>query len=346
MTTSRLTPEPIPLDKGLNLQAAKIIAPVGSVLDSLNYEQVDFLGQKRIDGYVRYDGSIRSDQDVFYGLGGAAGEAFFANGQLVGVGVGNGYTAIIDHTKVPDGATELAHTSSPQEQYNSILQFNQVLRNRVTGLPGPVAGLHWFNDRLYAVASVPYVAGSAMPNQTYLGLPVLHSDGGRVYLGGNIAGAGHGDIASIYQSRSEIQAQTELGNPDLFGWEFVHQGWSVDFRDGISLYGSLPALNLNLGGIGVLGPTPTDGRNGIALSVNQKAPISGRAPQVNGWKAFDTPTSYNISASYLEEADDEYLYADAYVVWDSETGEIDLPGAFDPAIPEYLANATVEVEIP
>ena len=55
----------MPLDKGLNLQTAKILAPEGSVLDSLNYEQVDFQGQKRIDGYARYDGSALPALDDF-----------------------------------------------------------------------------------------------------------------------------------------------------------------------------------------------------------------------------------------------------------------------------------------
>ena len=62
---SRLYPNLMVLDKGLNLQAPKILAPEGSVLDSLNYEQVDFQGQKRIDGYARYDGSVLSAFDDF-----------------------------------------------------------------------------------------------------------------------------------------------------------------------------------------------------------------------------------------------------------------------------------------
>ena len=62
---SRLQPSLMVLDKGLNLQAPKILAPEGSVLDSLNYEQVDYQGQKRIDGYARYDGSVLSAFDDF-----------------------------------------------------------------------------------------------------------------------------------------------------------------------------------------------------------------------------------------------------------------------------------------
>lgn len=63
---SNLTPALLPLDKGLNLQDAKITAPVGSVLDTLNYEQVDFKGQKRIDGYSRYDGHFLASIDDYY----------------------------------------------------------------------------------------------------------------------------------------------------------------------------------------------------------------------------------------------------------------------------------------
>lgn len=54
---SELIPNVLALNKGLDLQSPKLVAPPGSVLDSLNYEQVDFQGQKRIDGYTRYDGS-------------------------------------------------------------------------------------------------------------------------------------------------------------------------------------------------------------------------------------------------------------------------------------------------
>jgi len=54
---SELVPNVLALNKGLDLQSPKLVAPPGSVLDSLNYEQVDFQGQKRVDGYTRYDGS-------------------------------------------------------------------------------------------------------------------------------------------------------------------------------------------------------------------------------------------------------------------------------------------------
>lgn len=63
---SELIPNILALDKGLDLQSPKLTAPPGSVLDSLNYEQVDFQGQKRIDGFVRYDGGpLSAVYDVY-----------------------------------------------------------------------------------------------------------------------------------------------------------------------------------------------------------------------------------------------------------------------------------------
>lgn len=53
---SNLQPEIMVLDKGLNLQTPAIVTPKGSLLECLNYEQVDFVGLRRIDGFQRYDG--------------------------------------------------------------------------------------------------------------------------------------------------------------------------------------------------------------------------------------------------------------------------------------------------
>src|SRR5690606_1853351 len=118
---------------------------------------------------------------------------------------------------------------------------------------GPVAGLHWFNDRLYAVASVAKIAATTnvYPNETVNGRPVLKVVNGYIYLGGLETGDVGSDMASLFQSRTEQQALDELGDAGLYGWEFVHQGWSVPFENGVSLYGDLAALNRNRKGVGV-----------------------------------------------------------------------------------------------
>lgn len=182
---SDLTPSLVGLDKGLNLQTAKIIAPAGSVLDTLNYEQVDFQGQKRIDGFARYDGSLLSAIDEYYVITltdpfagivtdlvatdvGLLGIVVFVSSNIIHIAVinenaipvaadtlyrivdgasvsGNVVTAITTGTN--SGATVEAH-------YTNLLAYNEIIRIEVESLPGPIAGLHWFRDRLYAVAGV------------------------------------------------------------------------------------------------------------------------------------------------------------------------------------------------
>lgn len=199
MTDSRLTPGLVVLDKGLNLQTPKLTAPQGSVLDTLNYEQVDFQGQKRIDGFVRYDGSCLSDlMDydvvVYTGTGtifdtAAIGDLLIGTNGLYGVLVGKdvGYggdlavaVAVIIPNNAPAigvdaayGATIVSvqssvdYESDPDVQYQRLLDYNAVLKAKVEGLPGPVAGLHWFRDRLYAVAGVTTVSLSGITPAIY-----------------------------------------------------------------------------------------------------------------------------------------------------------------------------------
>lgn len=123
---SNLDPSMLVLDKGLNLQTAKIVAPPGSILDTINYEQVDFQGHKRIDGYARYDGSLVPALDEYYKIVVAStvfisnGALAFLNNKLFGVVVGwaynddnntDVYIGIIDHTVKPQ-VSELLNWSN------------------------------------------------------------------------------------------------------------------------------------------------------------------------------------------------------------------------------------------
>lgn len=357
---SDLTPSFITLNTGLDLQSPKIAAPPGTALDMLNYEQVDFQGQKRIDGYARYDGSKGSYIDDFLrveivnpseslGIGSIVrtldGERVF--GILVGEYDGYKDLAIIDETEVrllsePHiWGREMG--LEPEEHYQLILQYNEVLRNRTTELPGPVAGLHWFRDRLYAVASVPavHVPSDVFPNEMYQGYTVLANRDGVVYLGtSDIVGTGDSDIASFFVSRGEAQALEDFGSPDQYGWQFNHLGWRVPFENGVSLYGDLAALNQNRQNVGVQGPTSVEGTKGHPLILTQNLTIDNKTPQVNGWKNWDTPTNYTLSSSNVEELDSRYVYADGYVSWDKESNTIRIDSN---TLQEYAASATVEV---
>lgn len=149
------------------------------------------------------------------------------------------------------------------------------------------------------------------------------------------------DFASFFESRDEAQAEAELGSPWLYGWDFNHLGWKVPFENGISLYGQLIALNLNRQNLTGVNVTNTSGGNGRALSVIQNVSIQGLPSQVNGWKQSDTPTSYNIRPEFIENIDDDFLYADAYISWE-EDGTVNMQTT---NLQNRPANATVEVVI-
>lgn len=323
---SRLNPSLLVLDKGLDLQSAKLVAPEGTAFDMLNYEQIDFQGQKRIDGYVRYDGSPLSAIDDFYvsNDGGIYIEERppyrigFYNGKPFGIELELGRYAVIDFTHLPPGIWGKEVEEDPDTHYNLLLEYNQRLRERVEGLPGKVSGLHWFEDRLYAVVNLEdYDPGDGRIN-TY-------------------------GVASLFESRSIQQVLDEDGYD--FGWRFVHQGWWVTFERGRVLYGDLVAKNQNRSGVGIQGPTSIDLDFGSPLTLIQKINITNGPVQVNGWKSSSSPTSYTLKPSDVTEYDDSYVYADASIRWDGETGEVALLNLADGALVEYPATNTVEVDI-
>lgn len=330
---SNLAPSSLTLDKGLDLQSPKVVAPPGSILDMLNYEQVDFIGQKRIDGYTRYDGSPLSAIDDFYLVDDPNTESYspytFAfddddhlYGVVVGSASGDVAIAVIDYNYLPTGRWGKDSGLSPAQHYAKLLEFNAYLRARVEDLPGPISGLHWFRDRLYAVVDIQeYVPADS-----------------RIDVNGK---------ASLFESRSVKQVLAEDGpsGPYDFGWKFVHQGWMVYFEDGIVLYGDLVSKNQNRSGIGVQGPTSITGRSGSPLSLVQKVHITNGLAQVNGWKSSDTPTSFILKPADVEAADAVYAYADAVVEWDGETGVVSTPGNVGGSLVELVATNTVEVDV-
>jgi hypothetical protein len=399
---SNLKPSMIALDKGLNLQTAKIAAPPGSVLNSLNYEQVDFQGQKRIDGYARYDGSLAAAVDDYIVIEFENPTSYFEVGMIVSTADGmlgvvvdvedewEISVAVLNEKVIPvkgdvlfdslnqteaDGqlidkvSTGKDSGVSSRRHYLNLLDINNALRNKVEELPGPIAGLHWFRDRLHAVASLVYlsldgttpaiypgdtvrIAGSGDGDNTATVLDAFTLAGTRaVFLDAMIKDQWPVDgqlldensntlgtileayeklddsptgMASLFEARSEAQAinETAEGDTPEFGWKFIHLGWKVLFNNGISLYGSIPAINQNIEGVGTLGPTPITDNNGAPASVSQGVAIDGAPAQVSGWKSVSANTSYNPVPSDIQDSDDEGIYADAYISWDAGTGQV------------------------
>lgn len=195
---SNLKPSMVGLDQGLNLQTAKIVAPAGSVLDTLNYEQVDFQGQKRIDGFYRYDGSVGAGLYEFYVLTVTGGTPYAVGdilattdgifGKVLSEAAGVIHFAVLNLLNLPE-ATSLVYSVTPagntnervtislvlgkdsgltdDEHYTLLLEYNNIIRGMAEELPGPVAGLHWFRDRLLAVASVTFVSLDGTTPQIY-----------------------------------------------------------------------------------------------------------------------------------------------------------------------------------
>lgn len=226
---SNLVPSLVPLNKGLDLQSPKVTAEAGTILDTLNYEQVDFQGQKRIDGFVRYDGSTTSAFDEWYVLftdsigeeeGGDTPEIFLAShaeqisrgevllqnssGRVFGKIVGQSFAGTLDFVRLDEKAlpaagetayvlmatvgelleltvtnirsaadifSEAPATEAEQAEvhYETLLTKQREVRTTATKLPGPVSGLHWFVDRLYAVSdlllvTVSVTGGTLYPN--------------------------------------------------------------------------------------------------------------------------------------------------------------------------------------
>lgn len=389
---SRLHPSLLPLDKGLNLQAPKILAPEGSVLDSLNYEQVDFQGQKRIEGYARYDGSVLSSFDDFILLPsdteytqGSDGRGLSYNatsGKLFGIQLGfYGETdewivfAVLDETALP-ASYEWGRDviTDPQEHYTLVLGYHTYVRNLVEELPGGVIGLHWFRDRLYAVADLRVLqiaddAADILPNDIveldgisstvldiavgtgllYVLVPslveVVDLYVVRTATSYTVVANRAGIMASFFESRTEAQVIEEDTGTFDFGWRFNHLGWNVPFIEGSSLYGSLTSLNQNRQGVGIQGPTSIAGNSGKPLVLTQKVNITNLPAQVNGWKTSTSPSVFNLEADALEDVDSYTIYADAYFSWDGITGIVTAPGITGEGLIEYPASNNVVVDV-
>lgn len=71
ITDTRFPPQPyqtdgFKLDKGLNLVDPKMFIEPGSLKNCLNYEVVDRIGYKRIDGFSSFDGNTLPSQETFW----------------------------------------------------------------------------------------------------------------------------------------------------------------------------------------------------------------------------------------------------------------------------------------
>ena len=187
---------------------------------------------------------------------------------------------------------------------------------------------------------------SILTDYPLVGNEVLYTAEG--YIGLTLNGESDVSVeSSLFESRTiqqVLEEDADSGNYD-FGWKFIHLGWQVPFSNGKSSYGQLVSLNQNRKGVGVQGPTSIAGTNGSPNALVQKLNITNTSTQVNGWKSSSTPASYALDYRDVQALDSTYVYADAYVSWNGETGEVLAPGADGAELVEYPATNTVEVDI-
>lgn len=175
-----LVPSIVPLQDGLDLQAPKLIARPGTMMDCLNYEIIDRLGYSRIDGFSRYDGNISltdlpSTQvyraSTVWSAGGAAtyDDSFILNAaDNQKVGYAFAATSSVANTGsvtyiMFDGRTSLSGctiggrtVSGPPSPNGTVTQtqliaFEAKLRALVVAPPYTPVGLHWFRNELIGV---------------------------------------------------------------------------------------------------------------------------------------------------------------------------------------------------
>lgn len=182
----------VPLNAGLDLRSNRLLGQPGSLSDCLNREIVDSIGLKRIDGFEPYDGKCSPAlKDFFYIQNTSYGvnlSADFPDNALLAVsGDTQPFGKVVDTTSA-DGVYRILYARinrdlEPASGENVVVlgeannfvatggvfagstladapttvasmnSYSAVLRSDIGALPETPIGLHWFRDRLYAVAT-------------------------------------------------------------------------------------------------------------------------------------------------------------------------------------------------
>lgn len=198
---TNLIPSVIPLVTGLDLQSPKVVAKPGTMLSCKNYELVDQMGYKRIDGYVPYGGNItlKDFEGAKYWsrrISTTNGTAFSqtytnqfisnADGEYIGYcfsvtfdGIGFGTLRFVSFLGNPNingtlaaasidflhlGTSGFDEIQITQTELNALESDIRVLGD-VNPLGSIAIGLHWHRDHLYgefSLTCLKYQSASAV----------------------------------------------------------------------------------------------------------------------------------------------------------------------------------------
>lgn len=150
-------------------------------------------------------------------------------------------------------------------------------------------------------------------------------------------------FGTFFESRSEQQTLNEDGptGPYDFGWRAKHLGWKVNFEKGIALYGELASVNQNRQNVGIEGPTSTNGTDGSPAVLAQRVSVTNAPAQVNGWKSYDSPTTYVLDPTDVQQVDVAYIYADAFISWTADSSAVSTSGSDMNNLVEYPPTNTI-----
>lgn len=299
--------ETVGLTQGLNSVTPPILAENGTLLDCLNYEVVPQIGYKKIDGYETYDGFISGGVDQIYRANTSAsvstGDFLLSEEEEpVATVVGIPLTGVVDFVlnspaaSMPADVEDIVPLSqsgiSVEELYELMRLYMSFLRNRTQDLPDTVVGLHWFEDRLYAVA-------------------------------------GEGDEAQLYYSVDEFISQEEGISR---GWHELDPGLFVEFEKGYSPSDALTTYSRAFATQEPdprPSPTPITGASGSAIALRQGVNISNDlTKQARGWKPSSAPTTYDVRPQAIQDSDSSYIYADANYRWISNISTVNVGGGY------------------
>jgi hypothetical protein len=301
---SDLQMTPSPLFEGLDLSKPKLMVEPGSLIDCLNYETVDYLGYRRIDGFARYDGNVcyvdipkLRAYNVFATTSGVVVTNPTLN-EFVEDGDGNHIGFVFGVTNTGGGTATLRFvwfdgdavhfsgnvgswsfsappSTSEDEYYITQAQFialDTALRGEVVPLPYTPVGLHWAWRNLFAIVpfvTVPYSV--SLDNQ-----PTTHEIKGDL-----TTDVGGGATATILGK--VITTPAGASNPEegffILSPEITLASWEAPTPDTAELSGDVSV-------------------GGGAVIYHQPGSLSGMDSEYCGvWRA-QRPATYNLSKAY------------------------------------------------
>lgn len=265
---SDLIPSPIALNAGLDLSTAKLLTEPGAMLDCLNYELVDQVGYRRIDGFMPYDGNVSMkdipDVRIFTSavtVTSGSHPLTMTNFLLREPVTLNPYAWGVEYVSSSAGAGTMTYipltgnpvlnpawsmpgpivftTSGDITEGNltqqELIDFEAGLVAEVDPLPGTAVGLHWHRDYLYAVVplvSVAYRADTDNQSVSFVPYETITADG---TVDGILLDKIVTQAAGASDEEQGILIIRPLSVANVAEWEALNAGGAVELTGAVTV---------------------------------------------------------------------------------------------------------------